>query len=147
MTQNNYWNWRCFSVCLVSGLMQVWTGSAHNNRVWFKKACGLGWFWVEILIENMGSSDSSKTCGPFRPTSSSPSRHPCLIHSSHPCLIHSRLAQGRTAIADLLGRGTPPAYPFDINPPPASRRQSRIGLPSSVLASVSAVRSCTSHRH
>lgn len=109
-----------------------------TTHVWFKKSRGLGWFWVEILIENVGYSDFSKTCESFRPTSSSPSRHPCIIHS--------RLAQGRAATAGLLGRGTPAGLPSNINPPPASRRQSPTGLPCSVLAFVNAVRSCTSHR-
>jgi hypothetical protein len=75
-----------------------------------QKARGLGWFWVEILIENVGSSDSSKTSELFRPTSSPP--------SCHPCLIHSRTAQKRAATVGLLGRGTPVGLPSDVNPRP-----------------------------
>jgi hypothetical protein len=95
-------------VCLVSGLMQVGTGSTHNNPRLVQNARRLGWFSVEILLENVGSRDSSKTSEPFRPTSSPPSRHPCLIHS--------RLAQGRAATAGLMGRGTPPTYPPTLIP-------------------------------
>jgi hypothetical protein len=47
---------------------------------------------------------------------------------------------GRAATVGLLGRGITADLPSDVNPPPATRRQSPTGLPSSMLASVSAVR-------
>jgi hypothetical protein len=95
-------------LCLVSGLMQVGTSSTHNNPRLVQNARGLGWFWVKILLENVGSRDSLKTNEPFRPTSSPPSRHPCLIHS--------RLAQRHGATAGLMGQGTLLAYPPTLIP-------------------------------
>jgi hypothetical protein len=47
-----------------SGLMRVGIGSTNSNSCLVQKACVLGWFWVEILIENMvrvgiGSTNSN----------------------------------------------------------------------------------------
>jgi hypothetical protein len=108
-------------MCLVSGLTRIGTGSIHNNSCLVQKTHRLGLFWVEILIKNMGSSDSSKTSESFRPTSSPPSHHPCLVHS--------RPAQERATTASLLGRGTPAGLPSDVNLSPASRRQSLLAYP------------------
>jgi hypothetical protein len=79
--------------------MRVGTGSTHNNSCLVQKARELGWFWVEILIENVGSSDSLKTSEPFRPTSSPPSRHPCWDEGSpptYPSMLILRLPLGMT---------------------------------------------------
>jgi hypothetical protein len=53
--------------CLVSGLMWLRTGSIHNNSCLVQKACGLGWLWVEILIENVCFNDPSKKSNHFDP--------------------------------------------------------------------------------
>jgi hypothetical protein len=43
-----------------------------------QKVFGLGWFRVRIFLKNAGSSDSSKTTEPLRPSSSPPRLSPAL---------------------------------------------------------------------
>jgi hypothetical protein len=118
-------------VCLVSGLMQVGTSSIHNNPCLVQKARGLvgsgsKYFlkmWVLEILKNKRTIST-------RFLSILPSHMPYPLETSTWARRHFRSAWTRD----------PTGLPSDVNRPPASRRQSHTGLPSSVLASISVVR-------
>jgi hypothetical protein len=95
-------------MCLVSGLTWVGTGSTHNNSCLVQKARRLGWFWIEILIENVGSSDSSKQANYFDPLP----LHPLVTH------VLSTRDQHRSVppLPACWDEGPPSAYPPTLTP-------------------------------